>query len=85
MQSLLGLEAPCLFTSNFGVAALHHTRLEPPHRHPVGECTSSVATAVICFLSSGGWSRSLVMQDQMDVSPLSRGVMLPVGATPIAG
>ena len=23
------------------------------------------------------------MQDQMDVSPLSRGVMLPVGATPI--
>jgi hypothetical protein len=43
----------------------------------------SVATAVICLLSSGGWPRSLVMQDQMDVSPLSRGVMLPVGATPI--
>ena len=62
---------------------LHHTRLEPPHRHPVGECTSSVATAVIGFLSSGGWPNSLVMQDQMDVCPLARGVMLPVGATPI--
>ncbi len=62
---------------------LHHTRLEPPHRHPVGECTSSVATTVICFLSSGGWPNSLVMQDQMDVCPLARGVMLPVGATPI--
>jgi len=57
--------------------------LEPPPRHPVGECTSSVATAVICFLSSGGWPNSLVMQDQMDVSQLSRGVMLPVGATPL--
>ena len=62
---------------------LHHTHLEPPHRHPVGECTSRVATAVICFLSSGGWPNSLVMQDQMDVCPLARGVMLPVGATPI--
>src|SRR5712691_10542539 len=43
----------------------------------------SVATAVICFLSSRGWPSSLVMQDQMDVCPLSRGVILPVGATPI--
>src|SRR5712691_2376304 len=43
----------------------------------------SVTTAVICLLSSGGWPRSLVMQDQMDVSPLARGVMLPVGSTPI--
>ncbi len=43
----------------------------------------SVATAVICFLSSRGWPNSLVMQDQMDVSPLSRGVMLPMGATPL--
>src|SRR2546426_4249051 len=43
----------------------------------------SVATAVICLLSFGGWPRSLVMQDQMDVSALSRGVMLPVDATPI--
>jgi hypothetical protein len=43
----------------------------------------SVATAVICLLSSGGWPNSLVRQDQMDVSPLSRGVMLPVGVTPI--
>ena len=43
----------------------------------------SVATAVICLLSLRGWPRSLVMQDQMDVSALSRGVMLPVGATPI--
>jgi hypothetical protein len=43
----------------------------------------SVATAVICFLPSGGWPNSLVMQDQTDVSALSRGVMLPMGATPI--
>ena len=43
----------------------------------------SVATAVICFLPFGGWPRSLVMQDQMDVCPLARGVMLPVGSTPI--
>jgi hypothetical protein len=43
----------------------------------------SVATAVICLLSSGGSPRSLVMQDQLDVCPLARGVMLPVGATPI--
>jgi hypothetical protein len=43
----------------------------------------SVATAVICLLSSGSWPNSLVMQDQMDVSPLSRGVILPVGTTPI--
>src|SRR5262249_52951181 len=45
----------------------------------------SVATAVICLLSLRGCPRSLVRQDQTDVSPLSRGVMLPVGATPIAG
>src|SRR5262249_54000143 len=44
----------------------------------------SVATAVICLLSSRGWPNSLVRQDQMDVCPLSRGVMLLVGATPIA-
>ena len=44
---------------------------------------ASVTTAVICLLSSGGWPNSLVMQDQMDVCPLSRGVILPVGATPI--
>ena len=37
----------------------------------------SVITAVICFLSSGGWPNSLVMQDQTDVSSLSRGVMSP--------
>jgi hypothetical protein len=43
----------------------------------------SVATAVICLLSSGGWPNSLVMQDQMDVSALSRRVMSPVGSTPI--
>src|SRR5215831_20214426 len=43
----------------------------------------SVATAVICLLSPGGSPRSLVRQDQMDVCPLSRGVMLPMGATPI--
>src|SRR5712692_3289466 len=43
----------------------------------------SVATAVICFLSSRGWPSFLVTQDQMDVCPLARGVMLPVGATPI--
>src|SRR5262249_14523374 len=43
----------------------------------------SVSTAVICLLSSGGWPNSLVMPDQMDVGPLSRWVMLPVGATPI--
>jgi hypothetical protein len=43
----------------------------------------SVATAVICLLSSGGWPNSLVRQDQMDVGPLSRGVMLPVGVTHI--
>src|SRR5262245_3006552 len=41
----------------------------------------SVATAVICFLSSEGWPNSLVMQDQMDVSTLSRRVMSPVGST----
>jgi len=41
----------------------------------------SVATAVICLLSSGGWPNSLVMQDQMDVSTLSRRVMSPVGST----
>ena len=34
------------------------------------------------FLSSGGWPRSLVMQDQTDVSALSRGVMSPVGLNP---
>src|SRR5215471_17360099 len=48
----------------------------------------SVATAVICLLSSGGWPNSLVMQDQMDVSALSRRVISPVGATlihPITG
>jgi hypothetical protein len=43
----------------------------------------SVATAVICLLSSGGWPNSLVMQDQMDVSALSRRVMSPVGSTPL--
>jgi hypothetical protein len=43
----------------------------------------SVATAVICFLSCGGWPRSLVMKDQMDVCPLSRGVMLRHRSTPI--
>src|SRR5712692_1684136 len=43
----------------------------------------SVATAVICLLSCRGWPSSLVMQDQMDVCPLSRGVILRVGATPI--
>jgi len=43
----------------------------------------SVATAVICFLSLRGWPRSLVMQDQMDVSALSRGVILRVCSTPI--
>src|SRR5215831_12577465 len=41
----------------------------------------SVTTAVICLLSSGGWPNSLVMQDQMDVSTLSRRVMSPVGST----
>ena len=41
----------------------------------------SVATAVICLLSSGGWPNSLVMPDQMDVSTLSRKVMSPVGST----
>ena len=43
----------------------------------------SVATAVICLLSLRGCPRSLVRQDQTDVSALSRGVMLPGGATPI--
>src|SRR5215468_9523841 len=43
----------------------------------------SVATAVICLLSSRGWPNSLVMQDQMDVSALSRRVISPVGSTPI--
>src|SRR2546422_11061940 len=43
----------------------------------------SVTTAVICLLSLRGWPRSLVMQDQTDVSALSRGVLLPVGSTPI--
>ena len=47
----------------------------------------SVATAVICLLSSGGWPNSLVMQDQTDVSALSRGVIptscRPWGSTPI--
>ena len=43
----------------------------------------SIATTVICFLSSRGWPRSLVTQDQTDVSALARGVMSPVGATPI--
>src|SRR5262249_11463005 len=61
----------------------HHMRLEPLHRHPVGECTSSVTTTVICFLSSRGWPNSLVRQDQTDVSPLSRGVMLRGCSTPI--
>jgi hypothetical protein len=37
----------------------------------------SVTTAVICLLSLRGWPRSLVRQDQTDVSSLSRGVMLP--------
>src|SRR5499427_6945958 len=41
----------------------------------------SVATAVICLLSSGGWPNSLVRQDQMDVSTLSRRVISPVGST----
>src|SRR5438445_13046730 len=41
----------------------------------------SVTTAVICLLSSGGWPNSLVMQDQMDVSTLSRRVISPVGST----
>src|SRR5712671_883219 len=31
---------------------LHHTRLEPPHRHRLESAPVSVATAVICFLSS---------------------------------
>src|SRR5712691_9155926 len=62
---------------------LHHTRLEPPHRHRLESAPVSVATAVICFLSSRGWPNSLVMQDQTDVSALSRGVMSPVGSTPI--
>src|SRR6266704_4319388 len=43
----------------------------------------SVATAVICFLSLRGWPRSLVMQDQTDVSALARGVILWVCSTPI--
>ena len=43
----------------------------------------SVTTAVICLLSSGGEPNSLVTKDQMDVSSLSRGVMSPVGSTPI--
>src|SRR5712692_4362821 len=34
----------------------------------------SVTTAVICFLSCRGWPSSLVMQDQMDVCPLARGL-----------
>src|SRR5215471_1154325 len=41
----------------------------------------SVTTAVICLLSSGGWPNSLVMQDQMDVSTLSRRVISPGGST----
>ena len=43
----------------------------------------SVATAVIGFLPCGGWPRSLVMPDQMDVCPLARGVRLPVGSPPL--
>src|SRR2546428_11712068 len=54
--------------------------------HATGRSESapvSVATAVICFLSSGGWPRSLVMKDQMDVCSPARGVLLRVGSTPI--
>ena len=74
---------------------LHDTRLEPPHvavdgvpidgvpvPPPVESAPVSVATAVICLLSCGGWPSSLVMKDQMDVCPLSRGVMLRGGLNP---
>ena len=37
----------------------------------------------ICFPSYDGLSNSLVMKDQMEVSPLARGVMLESASTPI--
>src|SRR4029453_10497501 len=54
--------------------------------HAVGRSESapvSVVTAVICLLSLRGWPRSLVIKDQRDVCSLARGVMLPVGSTPL--
>ena len=70
--------APSYSSTTFTIRAWSLRAVSRSESAPV-----SVATAVICLLSSGGWSNSLVMQDQMDVSPLSRGVMLPGGATPI--
>src|SRR5262249_54107924 len=68
-----------------------HLAVAPPSPYALGAPAPSAGgrvhqqyrSAVICLLSSGGWPNSLVMQDQMDVSPLARGVMLPVGATPL--
>ena len=40
-------------------------------------------SAVICFASCASWPNSLVREDQMEVSPLSRAVMLPRGSTAI--
>jgi hypothetical protein len=49
-----------------------------------GGCTSNLCGfTVICFSSLIGWPSSLVMKDPMEVCPLSRGVMLPTGSTPI--
>ena len=40
-------------------------------------------SAVICFASCASWPNSLVREDQLEVSPLSRAVMLPRGSTAI--
>src|SRR5262249_1171094 len=38
---------------------------------------------VICSVSQAGWSDGLVRRHPREVSPLSRGVILPEGSTPI--
>jgi hypothetical protein len=43
----------------------------------------AVELTVICFSSLIGWSSPLVMKDQMEVCPLSRGIMSPFGSIPI--
>jgi len=40
-------------------------------------------TAVICFASYVGWADALVTRHLMEVSSLARGVLLPLGSTPI--
>jgi len=62
--------------------ALHDTPLRPT-RFPREAAPACVATAVICCASCGGGADALVTRHLMKVSSLSRGVLVPLGSTPL--